>query len=309
MRAGLTQAAVAGALGVSQQTVARWESGRTPPSRYLRELSELLELPVAELLDPPIGKGPAGLSGLGLSEAGAVPFGTVRLDLIPQPEEEWLSASERAEARAWTAYEYPVSDLMREGLAVQLGRREPGASWLWFASLDNRIVLVNLHLLEAVALISNSIEDMPAYQPAAVYEAIRTPEMQRLLAADLDPHKAAAPGGFPDDLVSACRSHLDESGGLEAAIAREHEIVIETARGYRDTLPLDSEQTAATNVRALLLTLTADADHRSTAGIQDWLLSLYADGPDRATHYRLGALALIDTPATAITTPAQPPGR
>ena len=49
MRAGFTQAAVAGALGVSQQTVARWESGRTPPSRYLRELSELLELPVAEL--------------------------------------------------------------------------------------------------------------------------------------------------------------------------------------------------------------------------------------------------------------------
>ena len=53
VRVGLTQAAIAGALGVSQQTVARWESGRTPPSRYLRELSELLEMPVAELLDSP----------------------------------------------------------------------------------------------------------------------------------------------------------------------------------------------------------------------------------------------------------------
>ena len=240
----MTQAAVAGALGVSQQTVARWESGRTPPSRYLRELSELLELPVAELLDPRPGEGRAGWSRLGPSDA--LPFGTVRLDLMSRPEEEWLSASERTEARAWTAYEYPVSEQTRESLTAQLARRERGVSWLWFASLDNRIVLANLRLLEVVALISNSVEEMPAYQPAAVYEAIGNPTMKALLAADPEPHQAAAPGAFPDDLVSACRSYLDDSGGLEAAIAREHEIVIETARGYRDALPLDSDRTATT---------------------------------------------------------------
>ena len=305
MRVGLTQAAIAGALGVSQQTVGRWESGRTPPSRYLRELSELLELPVAELLDSPTSKGRAGLTRLGPSEAGAVPFGTVRLDLMSRPDEEWLSASERAEAQAWTAYEYPVSEQTRESLAAQLARREPGVSWLWFASLDNRIVLANLHLLEVVALISNSIEDMPNYQPAQIYEAILTPEMQLLLAADPAAQAATA---LSDDLVSACRSYLDGAGGLEAALAREREIVIETARGYRDTLPLDSDQTAATNIRALLLALT-EADHRSTAGMQDWLLNLYADGPDRATQYRLGALALIEAPTTAITTTTQPVDR
>ena len=240
--AGLTQAAVAGALGVSQQTVARWESGRTPPSRYLRELGELLELPVAELFDPPAGKDRAGLSRLGFSQAGAVPFGTVRLDLMPQPEEEWLSASERAEARAWTAYEYPVSEQTRESLAAQLARRVPGVSWLWFASLDNRIVLANLQLLEAVALISNRIEDMPAHQPAQIYEAILTPEMQLLLAADPAAQAATA---LSDELVSACRSYVDGAGGLKAAITREREIVIETARGDRRHPPLDSDQTAA----------------------------------------------------------------
>ena len=101
---------------------------------------------------------------------------------------------------------------------------------------------------------------------------------------------------------------MEECGGLEAAVGREREIVIETARGYRDTLPLDGEQTAAHAIHALLLALTEPATDRSTAGMQDWLLNLYADGPDRATHYRLGALALIDAPATAITATTQPPG-
>ena len=168
-------------------------------------------------------------------------------------------------------------------------------------------MLANLDLVEAVALISNSIEDMPSYQPPQIYEAILTPELQ--------PYSPPIPRTglqqpVPDDLVSACRSYIDGAGGLEAAIAREREIVIETARGYRDTLPLDSDQTAAHNIQALLLALTDPAPHRSsTAPIQDWLLNLHADGPDRATHYRLGALALIDAPATAITTTTQPDDR
>ena len=308
-RVGLTQAAVAEALGVSQQTVARWETGRTPPSRYLRELSQLLELPVADLLEQPTRKSRTRSQRLELSQAGAVPFGTVRIDLMPLSEEGWLTASERAAANEWTPYEYPISEKTRESLAAQLARRDPGVSWLWFASLDNRIVLANLHLIEAVALISNSIEDMLTHQPAQIYEAILAPEMQLLLAAD-PAAQAVLAAAFPDELVSACRSYIDGAGGLEAAIAREREIVIETARGYRDTLLLDSDQTAAHSIQALLLALTDPAPHRSTtAPMQDWLLNLHANGPDRATHYRLGALALIDAPTTAITTTTQPHDR
>ena len=160
-RVGLTQAAVAEALGVSQQTVARWETGRTPPSGYLRELSELLELPVAELLEQPTGKSRRRLAAA-RALAGrrrAVWDGADRL--MPLSEEGWLTASERAAANEWTPYEYPISEKTRESLAAQLARREPGVSWLWFASLDNRIVLANLHLIEAVALISNRSKTCP----------------------------------------------------------------------------------------------------------------------------------------------------
>ena len=133
--------------------------------------------------------------------------------------------------------------------------------------------------------------------------------MQLLLAAD-PAAQAVLAAAFPDELVSACRSYIDGAGGLEAAIAREREIRIETARGYRDTLLLDSDQTAAHSIQALLLALTDPAPHRSTtAPMQDWLLNLHANGPDRATHYRLGALALIDAPTTAITTTTQPHDR
>ena len=48
---GLSQAALAERLKVSQATVALWESGNTfPKASNLVELAELLEIPVEELL-------------------------------------------------------------------------------------------------------------------------------------------------------------------------------------------------------------------------------------------------------------------
>ena len=48
---GLSQAALAEKLKVSQATVALWESGATfPKASNLVELSELLDIPVEELL-------------------------------------------------------------------------------------------------------------------------------------------------------------------------------------------------------------------------------------------------------------------
>lgn len=48
---GLSQAQLAERLNVSQATVALWESGNTfPKARNLVELSEILEIPVEDLL-------------------------------------------------------------------------------------------------------------------------------------------------------------------------------------------------------------------------------------------------------------------
>ena len=62
IRRGMTQRALADELGVTQQSVARWEQG-SPPRRYLlRVIESMLEdRPVGEPTDPPE---PAGLAGL-----------------------------------------------------------------------------------------------------------------------------------------------------------------------------------------------------------------------------------------------------
>ena len=240
---------------------------------------------------------------LDLSQAGAVPFGTVRLDFTPVLDEEWLTAEERADATQWTAYEYPIGEEMQARLSGQLEQRDPRLSWLWFASLDNLVVLANLRLLEAVALISESIEQMPSYQPAELYEAISTPEMQLLLDAESDVQRDAANlARFPDELVGACRAYVEAVGGLESALRRQGEIVIETARGYHDSLPLDSDQITSRGILSLLQAINDPASSSTdSAPISDWMLNLNADGPARATHYRLGALRLIEAPAVALT--------
>lgn len=47
----LSQAALAGQLGVRRVTVARWESGERRPSRqYAGEISKMTGLPVAEIV-------------------------------------------------------------------------------------------------------------------------------------------------------------------------------------------------------------------------------------------------------------------
>lgn len=44
-RSGLSQAALAHKLGVTQQTVGRWENGATPQPRYAKRLTHALQIP------------------------------------------------------------------------------------------------------------------------------------------------------------------------------------------------------------------------------------------------------------------------
>jgi DNA-binding GntR family transcriptional regulator/transcriptional regulator with XRE-family HTH domain len=49
---GMSQTQLAEALGVSQQTIARWEKAATAPSKHLAELARVLDCPIDELLMP-----------------------------------------------------------------------------------------------------------------------------------------------------------------------------------------------------------------------------------------------------------------
>jgi transcriptional regulator with XRE-family HTH domain len=54
-RRGLTQAALAQQIGVSESTVQRWEGGALPPYRRLLRLAQLLVVPLEELIEVRLG--------------------------------------------------------------------------------------------------------------------------------------------------------------------------------------------------------------------------------------------------------------
>jgi hypothetical protein len=74
----------------------------------------------------------------------------------------------------------------------------------------------------------------------------------------------------------------------------------ETASGSRDVLSLYRDDITAGEIRSLLLAVSEHGDRSFAASADNWLINLYAYGTERATYYRLGCLALIDAPATAI---------
>lgn len=55
--AGMTQTDVAHAIGVTPMAVSMWESGRTfPKASRLKKIAEVLNVPVAYLLEEPEGR-------------------------------------------------------------------------------------------------------------------------------------------------------------------------------------------------------------------------------------------------------------
>jgi transcriptional regulator with XRE-family HTH domain len=303
-RCGMTQLALAGAVGVSQQTVARWESGRTPAAKHLRALARALELPLADLLvGDTLAAGSGGQSSALAAVADVVnvdedPFGTLRLDFSPVGEEEWFSAQEHADATEWTPREYPIAVGTWRRVSQRLNAPHPRVSWLWFATLDDRVVLANLHELEAIALITEEAEGIQSFEEEQVYQALRDPRMHALLTRSIEEQVVAVSDSpFSVELYEACRRYVAEAGGLELIHRTQRTIGIETARGWGDNIALDDEKTEAREIQGLI----AAIEHPNQLSVgrppmNDWVLNLSSDGRERTTYYRLGALRLIEAP-------------
>jgi hypothetical protein len=216
---------------------------------------------------------------------------------VPLPDGQWLTAEERASAEEFTNDEYPISVGAWRHVSNQLDERDPRVSWLWFQTLDNRVVLANILELEVVALISETAEEMPRYEHEELYRALRDPAMVSLLrgeteSATLDSEDAP----FSRKIFDACQRYIERIGDLEEALDRQEDISIETVRGDRDSLYLDEDEIAKNEIH--ILTLAIDDPGAFCADrepMSEWMLNLNSEGYERATCYRLGALRLIQT--------------
>ncbi|KES25014.1 helix-turn-helix transcriptional regulator [Pseudomonas sp. AAC] len=145
----LTQKALAELLGVSQQTVARWEATDEIPRKHLRDVVIKLGMSISEFLkddpatfDVPTMKFPDG------------PIGTVHFSV----GNHLLS--------------YPTGWSQVNGLFQRLSKDYlPMKNWEFIETLDQRVVYINTRSLNSIRWVDEAQEEMPSFEHEEVYRA------------------------------------------------------------------------------------------------------------------------------------------
>ena len=159
-RIGLTQKQLADQMDTTQQTIARWETGKTVLNvDQIRDLCVVLGCTADELLGweaEPDEMRTSPFSSVGSEE----PFGALHMKM------------------AFGDRLYPVGDEARQSLLSQMDDFDPinggqTLGWLHTWSLDNKLLLINPAYLRRFRLISDEVEAMPSFENPEVYRALQ----------------------------------------------------------------------------------------------------------------------------------------
>jgi len=289
-RLGLKQQELAAMLGVSQQTIARWEGGAEIPSKYLKDLAIVLLCRAEDLIqrDPQEAVAASRVVDRSRDTGYDVPYGTARLvwigsDIDPHEESE-----------VWLPTQYPISEGEMKRLYSRLNRRDDHASWFIFETLDYRVVIVNRQQLEVFSMVSETAEEMPPFDHEEVYKALSDIRMRDILERGVTPAQPddeQAP--YSETLIKRCRELVEEWGGFQQIEDRVVAITFETIGGHRESIWLDDR--GFEEIAGLEFEIDTSDDHDS-APMSDWMVDLFSEGYDRSTLYRLGSLRLIEVP-------------
>eukprot|EP00752_Nemacystus_decipiens_P000237 g237.t1 len=170
-RLQLTQADLAERMGTTQQTIARWETGKTELSiQQLKDLAVELSCSVSDLI------GRSGTKAADRSPQFAcvdheMPYGALSLTI-------------ESETR-----EYPIDEAVRSSILEQLSRFDirqashGGNRWIVAATLNNRLLLINARHVKELELVSDDAEAMPSFAHPEVYASISNIDTETLSAA------------------------------------------------------------------------------------------------------------------------------
>src|SRR5262245_48492257 len=168
-RYGFTREQLAVRLGVTEQAIARWETGKRPiATKHLRDLAIFFGVRVGELSsDPPSGREPGRFED-------HTPYGTLALTFVVKAPESRHPDEDRHEFTKGATHYYPITEGERSRLYPQLAacEKSPADRWLNFTTLNNRYVLVNPVALESIQMVGDDVVDMPEYQHEETYKAI-----------------------------------------------------------------------------------------------------------------------------------------
>jgi transcriptional regulator with XRE-family HTH domain len=290
---GLTQRDLAQQLGVSQQTVARWEGGATVPTKYLRDVAILLSCTLADLLgygEPSyVARWAERRKGERLDNSD-VPYGTLRIAFAPPAGVSPVAIEERSR-------EYPITEGERRRLSIRLERRDGVEEWLSFETLNNKFVCVNRRAIEMIETVGDDVEAMPPFEHEEVYKALLDPDVQEVLEGRKPVETFDAEDApYSRALVDRCVELAADTGGVEPLLEAVGSISIESVDGRRMSLFSDPEGDALEEVTLLGLQIDDFGLTPEHSQLNDWLVELSTEGYYRSTRFRLGCLRLIETP-------------
>lgn len=257
-RIGLTQKQLAEQMETTQQTVARWETGKTVLNvDQIRDLCVVLECTAEELLGWETD--PSEMRTSPFSAVGSeLPFGTLRIKM-PRFDRE-----------------YPVGEEARTSLVSQMDAFRPlstgGASgWFLAWTLNNKLLLINPAHLMKLRLVSDEVEAMPSFENAEVYRALED---------------------WPNVSVTGrtrkiCDEVASSLGGEDDVSRFVSEVCVTYSDGSIDWCNL-SEETATEWYGAMM--------GAESLG-QNSFTQIWEDGHDDATFANLGCVALVEIPA------------
>jgi len=290
-------------LGVSQQTIARWESGGDVPSKYLKDLAIILVCRVSDL----VGKGAEARGGSRvlriLNRTGdidegeddeQVPYGTARAVFMPRPREQPVVYGDD-ESDDPLVHEYPISVSEMKRLYSRLQSEDERATWFVFETLDNRLVLMNRSELEAFEMIGDDTVAMPPFEHEEVYAALSDREMRSIIEGGKMPPVDDNSAKYSKTFIEACTKVVAEWGGVDAVLDRVTGVTIETVSGRHESLFSDPEEDAYQRIDSLVLALDLGWEE-STAPVSEQMIELGTEGYYRSSFYRLGALRLVEVP-------------
>lgn len=162
----LTQTDLAEKLNTTQQTIQRWESGKTNiSSDSLKELVIILDCSVDELL--------------GIAEYSRTRYSTwflsesekkSRQKLIGNYGGVYLKMQKIPQIK-----DYPIDDIaaqLIDGYFPEIDRGSLDFNWIYFETMDNKIVFVNLRALKSVKIYTDHYEAAPPFSHPEVYRFI-----------------------------------------------------------------------------------------------------------------------------------------
>lgn len=306
-RLGLTQHQVAKMLGVSQQTIARWESGGHVPSKYLKDLAIILVCRVSDLVgESADARGGSRVLRI-LNRTGQieededdeqVPYGTARAAFLPRRDEQPAAYGEDEESDSPLVHEYPIAVSEMKRLYSRLQNDDERATWFELETLDNRLVLINRSELEAFEMIGDDVTAMPPFEHEEVYAALSDSDLRAIIDGSKTPRDDDDSANYSKTFIKACAEVVDHWGGMDAVLDRVAGGTIETVTGQRKNLYSDPDEDAYERISSLVFALELDWDETNTA-FSEQMIELSTEGYYRSSFYRLGALRLIEVPLHA----------